>query len=137
MKAQIIMFMKLPEFDSKRRNGYLATKGVEISVLASSINTDRDVTAFIQPISIRGHASPACRVSIALPALPEVINPTSRIGAILCGPPAGNQRVSRKGRKRGKIPGGGRFFSCPDAVRFDSTSLWSSRPTSMVCRRPS
>ena len=40
-------------------------------------------------------------------------------------------------RKRGKIPGGGRFFSCPDAVRFDSSPLWSSRPTSMVCRRPS
>ena len=38
---------------------------------------------------------------------------------------------------RGKSPGGGRFFSCHDAARFASTSLWSSRPTSMVCRRPS
>ena len=30
------------------------------------------------------------------------LNPTSRIGAILCGPPAGNQRVSRKGLHYGK-----------------------------------
>ncbi len=39
--------------------------------------------------------------------------------------------------KRGKTPGRGRFFACADAGRFDSTSMWSPRLTSMSCRLPS
>jgi hypothetical protein len=74
---KIIKFDKRPRYDSKGRNGFIMTTGIEIADLGLSqyLIDDPSVEAAItlHPLDSRGNVSKACRLSIARSALPDVI----------------------------------------------------------------
>jgi hypothetical protein len=83
---KIIKFDKRPRYDSKGRNGFIMTTGVEIADLGISeyLIDDPIVEAAIvlQPLNRRGEVSDACRISIAHSALPEVIKALQEIAGL-------------------------------------------------------
>jgi hypothetical protein len=66
-----ILFKHKTGFDSKGRNGFINTHGVEITRLGMS-NEPED-TVWFEPITSRGAISEACRVVISFDAIDEVI----------------------------------------------------------------
>lgn len=66
-----ITFGRRTYFESKGRNGFVATTGVSLTRIGRSGEADDCV--FIEPINSRGHLSDAARVVVAFDALPEVI----------------------------------------------------------------
>jgi hypothetical protein len=70
---KIIRFDKRPWRDSKGRNGFMFTTGVEIIFQETAPGDDRDGAVLMCPITRRGEVSEACRLSISRSALPDVI----------------------------------------------------------------
>lgn len=72
----IIKFAKRPWRDSKGRNGFLFTTGVEIlnqDAPQSRSYEIEDDAVLLFPLTSRGVPSEACRLSIAKSALPQII----------------------------------------------------------------
>jgi hypothetical protein len=70
---KIIRFDRRPWRDSKGRNGFMFTTGVEILFQDAAPGDDLDGAVLMYPITSRGETSEACRLSIAKSALPDVI----------------------------------------------------------------
>jgi hypothetical protein len=68
-----IKFDKPSYRDSRGRNGFIQTHGIEIYDVSSTTEEDRDGSIMLSPVNSRGKVSEACRLSIAKSALPEII----------------------------------------------------------------
>jgi hypothetical protein len=76
-----IRFAKPPYRDSKGRDGFIQTSGVEICE-QGACDEDRDDCIMLNPINSRGEVSAACRLSIARAALPAVIAALQEIAGL-------------------------------------------------------
>lgn len=65
--STILQFGEQTAFDSKGRNGFVFTTGVEISSVRHSN------TVFLFPINSRGQVSEACRLAIHRDAIDDLI----------------------------------------------------------------
>jgi hypothetical protein len=83
---RVIKFDERPRYDSKGRNGFITTTGIEIADFNASeyLIDDAVVEAAIilHPLDTRGDVSEACRPSIARSALPEVIAALQEIAGL-------------------------------------------------------